>query len=154
MERIRRNRKAEAKTWLVWNVASMRVEQPARQIRRCCSDKKWNSYQKRVACEQLVNLAFLSTESMNRLPKEYPAPFREIAKVLSGFPCLFPDNAAAANRAIIPSPKLFVGHGRCAVEPLRGAELLCGLRSVRPHVFPPTIYAGTFRDEIQNRSSM
>jgi hypothetical protein len=66
------------------------IEQLAKQIHRCCSDKKWNSYQKRVACEQLVNLAFLSTDSMYHLAKEFPEPFREIAEVMSRFPCIFP----------------------------------------------------------------
>src|SRR6266487_773526 len=55
----------------------------------------------------------------------------------------------------IPSSKLFVEHGRRAIEHLRGAELLCGLRSVRPHLFPPAISdAGRFRGEIQDRWSM
>jgi len=73
--------------------ANVRIEQLARQIRRCCSDKKWNRFQKRVACEQIVNLAFLSTESMNCLAIEFPEPFREIAEELSHFPCLFPASA-------------------------------------------------------------
>src|SRR6266568_3957531 len=52
----------------------------------------------------------------------------------------------------IPSSKLFVEHGRSAVELLRGAGLLCGLRSVRPPVFAPAIAAaGPFRGEIQDR---
>src|SRR5436190_4819478 len=52
----------------------------------------------------------------------------------------------------IPSSKLFVEHGRRAIEHLRGAELFCGLRSVRPHLFPPAISdVGTFRGEIQDR---
>src|SRR4029077_18611842 len=72
------------------HVANIYVKQLARQIHRCCSDKKWTGYQKRVACEQLVGLAFLSTESMNRLAKEFPEPFREIAEELPHFPCLFP----------------------------------------------------------------
>ena len=42
--------------------ASRDIEELANQIRRCCSDKKWSSYQKRVAFEQLVELTFLSTE--------------------------------------------------------------------------------------------
>jgi hypothetical protein len=70
--------------------ASRDIEQLADQIHRCCSDKRWTSYQKRVACDQLVKLAFLSTESMNRLAKEFPEPFREIAEELPHFPCLFP----------------------------------------------------------------
>jgi hypothetical protein len=73
--------------------ASVRIKQLARQIHRCCSDKKWNSFQKRVACEQIVELAFLSTESMNRLAIEFPEPFREIAEELPHFPCLFPAHA-------------------------------------------------------------
>jgi hypothetical protein len=66
------------------------IEELARQIHRCCSDKKWTSYQKRVACEQLVNLAFLSTNSLYRLAEQFPEPFREIAEELPAFPCLFP----------------------------------------------------------------
>ena len=73
--------------------ASVRIEQLARQIHRCCSDKKWNSYQKRVACEQLVKLALLSTDSIYRLANEFPEPFREIAEELPHFPCLFPAHA-------------------------------------------------------------
>src|SRR6266487_444114 len=57
-------------------------------------------------------------------------------------PCTFPP---------IPSSKLFVEHGRRAIEHLRGAELLCGLHSLRPHVFSPISDAGTFRGEIQDR---
>jgi hypothetical protein len=63
------------------------------QIHRCCSDKKWTNYQKRVACEQLVELAFTSTHSVFRLAKEFPEPFREIAEELPWFPCLFPAHA-------------------------------------------------------------
>jgi hypothetical protein len=73
--------------------ASRDIEGLSRQIHRCCSDKKWTSYQKRVACEQLVELAFLSTVSMYRLAKEFPEPFREIAEELPRFPCLFPAHA-------------------------------------------------------------
>jgi hypothetical protein len=69
------------------------IKELARQIRCCCSDKKWTSYQKRVACEQIVKLAFLSTENMNRLAIEFPEPFREIAEELPHFPCLFPASA-------------------------------------------------------------
>jgi hypothetical protein len=69
------------------------IEDLARQIHRCCSDKKWSSYQKRVACEQLVKLASLSTASIYRLAEEFPEPFREIAEELSHFPCLFPAHA-------------------------------------------------------------
>ena len=69
------------------------IEELARQIHCCCSGKKWTSYQKRVACEQLVELAFLSTDSMYALAKEFPEPFREIAEELSDFPCLFPAHA-------------------------------------------------------------
>jgi hypothetical protein len=75
------------------HAANVYIEQLARQIRRCCSDKKWNSYQKRVACEQLVKLAVLSTQSIARLAKEFPEPFREIAEELPHFPCLFPAHA-------------------------------------------------------------
>lgn len=70
--------------------ASRDIEELANQIRRCCSDKKWSSYQKRVAFQQLVELAFLSTEIMYRLAKEFPEPFREIAEEAPHFPCLFP----------------------------------------------------------------
>jgi hypothetical protein len=70
--------------------ASRGIEELARQIHCCCSDKKWTNYQKRVACEQLVKLAFLSTASMYRLAKEFPEVFREIAEELPHFPCLFP----------------------------------------------------------------
>ena len=73
--------------------ASRDIEELARQIHRCCSDKKWTSYQKRVACEQLVKLAILSTGSMNRLASEFQEPFREIAEELPHFPCLFPAHA-------------------------------------------------------------
>src|SRR5882757_7720146 len=66
------------------------IEELAKQIHRCCSDKKWTSYQKRVACEELVKLAFLSTASIYRLAQEFPEPFREIAEELPNFPCLFP----------------------------------------------------------------
>jgi hypothetical protein len=70
--------------------ASKDIEELARQIHRCCSDKKWTNYQKRVACEQLVKLAILSTESMYRLAEKFPEPFREIAEEMPHFPCLFP----------------------------------------------------------------
>jgi hypothetical protein len=73
--------------------ASRDIEELASQIHRCFSDKKWTSYQKRVACEQLVELALLSTKSMYRLAKEFPEPFREIAEELPRFPCLFPAHA-------------------------------------------------------------
>jgi hypothetical protein len=73
--------------------ATRDIQELARQIHCCCSDKKWTSYQKRVACEQLVEVTFLSTESMHRLAKEFPEPFREIAEELSHFPCLFPAHA-------------------------------------------------------------
>jgi hypothetical protein len=75
------------------HAANVYIKQLARQIRRCCSDKKWNSYQKRVACEQLVKLAILSTNSISRLAKEFPEPFREIAEEMPHFPCLFPAHA-------------------------------------------------------------
>ncbi len=58
--------------------ASRDISELAKQIRRCCSNKKWTSYQKRVACQQLVKLAFLSTDSISRLVEEFPEPFREI----------------------------------------------------------------------------
>jgi len=73
--------------------ASRDIEELAGQIHRCCSDKKWTSYQKRIACEQLVKLAVLSTLSIARLAKEFPEPFREIAEELPWFPCLFPARA-------------------------------------------------------------
>jgi hypothetical protein len=69
------------------------IEELVKQIRRCCSDKKWTSYQKRVACEQLVELAVLSTGCIARLAKEFPEPFREIAEERLEFPCLFPAHA-------------------------------------------------------------
>jgi hypothetical protein len=69
------------------------IEDLAAQIHRCCSDKKWTSYQKRVACEQLVKLAALATQNVTYLAKEFPEPFREIAEELPWFPCLFPANA-------------------------------------------------------------
>jgi hypothetical protein len=69
------------------------IEELARQIHRCCSDKKWNSFQKRVACEQLVMLAILSTESLYRLAREFPESFRQIAEECPRFPCLFPAHA-------------------------------------------------------------
>jgi hypothetical protein len=75
------------------HAANVYIEQLVRQIHRCCSDKKWNSFQKRVACEQLVKLAILSTESMYRLAKDFPEAFREIAEELPHFPCLFPAHA-------------------------------------------------------------
>ena len=70
--------------------ATRDIQELARQIHCCCSDKKWTSYQKRVACKQLVKLAFLSTESIYRLANEFPEPFREIAEESAHFPCLFP----------------------------------------------------------------
>jgi hypothetical protein len=70
--------------------ANRDIEELARQIHCCCSDKKWTSYQKRVACEQLVKLASLATTNVHRLAREFPAPFREIAEELPWFPCLFP----------------------------------------------------------------
>jgi hypothetical protein len=73
--------------------ASRDIEELARQIHCCCSDKKWTSYQKRVACEELVKLAILTTVNVHRLAKEFPEPFREIAEELSDFPCLFPAHA-------------------------------------------------------------
>jgi hypothetical protein len=73
--------------------ASRDIEELARQIHRCCSDKKWTSYQKRVACEQLVKLALLSTNSIYGLAKDFPEPFREIAEEMPYFPCLFPAHA-------------------------------------------------------------
>ena len=73
--------------------ASRDVEELVRQIHLCCSDQKWTSYQKRVACEQLVQLAVLSTSGIYRLAKQFPEPFREIAEELSDFPCFFPAHA-------------------------------------------------------------
>jgi hypothetical protein len=70
--------------------AKQYIEELARQIHRCCSDKKWTSYQRRVACELLVKLAIRSTNSIYRLAEEFPEPFREIAEKLPHFPCLFP----------------------------------------------------------------
>ena len=69
------------------------IKELTSQIHRCCSDKKWTSYQKRVACEELVKLAVLSTASLNRLVGEFPEPFREIAEEMPYFPCLFPAHA-------------------------------------------------------------
>jgi hypothetical protein len=66
------------------------IKQLAKQIHRCCSDKKFTSYQKRVACEQLVRVLIKATKSMGRLLEEFPQPFREIAEKLPYFPCLFP----------------------------------------------------------------
>lgn len=73
--------------------ATRDIEELARQILFCCSSKKWTSYQKRIACEQLVELAFLSTESIYLLAKAFPEPFREIAEESSHFPCLYPAHA-------------------------------------------------------------
>lgn len=73
--------------------ASRNIEELVRQIHLCCSDEKWTSYQKRVACEQLVRIALLSTDSIYRLADEFPEPFREIAEELSYFPCPFPAQA-------------------------------------------------------------
>jgi hypothetical protein len=73
--------------------AKQYIEELARQIHRCCSDKKWNSYQRRLACELLVKLAIRSTNSIYRLAEEFPEPFREIAEELPHFPCLFPAHA-------------------------------------------------------------
>jgi hypothetical protein len=61
-----------------------------KQVHRYCSDKKWTSYQKRVACEQLVSLANQLTRSIFDLAAEFREPFREIAEELPLFPCLFP----------------------------------------------------------------
>ena len=69
------------------------IQEVAERVQRCCSNKKLTSYEKRVACEQLVNLAFLSTDSVHRLAKEFPEPFREIAEEMPHFPCLFPAHA-------------------------------------------------------------
>jgi hypothetical protein len=73
--------------------ANRDIQELARQIRCCCADKKWTGYQKRVACEELVKLAVLSTQSIARLAGEFPQPFREIAEELPWFPCLFPARA-------------------------------------------------------------
>ena len=83
--------------------ASRDIEELAKQIRRCCSDKKWTSYQKRVACDQLVKLALLSTNSVSRLAEEFPEPFREIAEESPHFPCLFPAHAEE-----LPPPQKFM----------------------------------------------
>jgi len=69
------------------------IEELVKQIRCCCSGEKWTANQKRVACEQLVKLAFLSTQSIHHLAEEFPEPFREIAEELPEFPCLFPAHA-------------------------------------------------------------
>ena len=73
--------------------ANRDIEELARQIHCCCSDKKWTSYQKRVACEQLVKLASLSTKKIFDLATEFPEPIREIAEELPYFPCQFPAHA-------------------------------------------------------------
>jgi hypothetical protein len=73
--------------------ANRDIEELARQIHCCCSDKKWTSYQKRVACEQLIKLACLATESVHRLAREFSEPFRKIAEMSAWFPCLFPAHA-------------------------------------------------------------
>jgi hypothetical protein len=73
--------------------AKRAIEELVKQIHRCCSDEKWTSYQKRVACEQLVELAVKSTANMCRLAKEFREPFREIAEEQPEFPCLFPAHA-------------------------------------------------------------
>jgi hypothetical protein len=73
--------------------ASRDIDDLAKQIRRCCSDEKWTPFQKRVACEELVKLAVLSTGSLNRLVSEFPERFREIAEERPEFPCLFPAHA-------------------------------------------------------------
>jgi hypothetical protein len=96
------------------------IEELARQIHRCCSDKKWTAYQKRVACEQIVELAIKSTVSMYRLAKEFPEPFREIAEERPEFPCLFPAHAED-----LPSLKKIIWDelnlGKRFVLKLRGA---------------------------------
>jgi hypothetical protein len=46
-----------------------------------------------LACEQLVKLAFLSTNNIYRLAREFPEPFRELAEEMPHFPCLFPAHA-------------------------------------------------------------
>jgi hypothetical protein len=70
--------------------ASKTIEELAKQIRRCCSSKKWTSGQKREACLQLVKLAGLSTQKVFHLAIEFPEPFREIAEQCSAFPSFFP----------------------------------------------------------------
>src|SRR6476660_2884254 len=70
--------------------ASRDIKELAKQIRRCCSDETWSNYQKRVACEQLVKLASLSTKTIFDLATEFLEPFREIAEELPYFPCQFP----------------------------------------------------------------
>jgi hypothetical protein len=56
------------------------IEELARQIRVRCSDKKWTSFKKRVASEQLVKLAILSTNSIYGLVKDFPEPFRNLLR--------------------------------------------------------------------------
>jgi hypothetical protein len=73
--------------------ASRDINELGRQIHRCCSERKWNSYQKRVACEQLLKLAALSTNIIHLLAKEFPEPFRELAEGAPAFPCMFPAHA-------------------------------------------------------------
>jgi hypothetical protein len=100
--------------------ASRDIEELAKQIRRCCSDKKWTSYQKRVACEQLVELAVRSTGKIFDLATEFLEPFREIAEESSHFPCLFPAHAED-----LPSLKKIIWDelnlGKRFVLKLRGA---------------------------------
>jgi hypothetical protein len=60
--------------------ASKTIKELADQIRRCCSDKKWTTDQKREACHELVTLASLSTKEVLHLAVEFPEPFREIAE--------------------------------------------------------------------------
>lgn len=71
------------------------IEKLAKQIHRCCSDKKQTSYQKRVACGQLVEIAAESTDSIYRLAQKFPEPFREIAAKMPSFPCLFPASSGS-----------------------------------------------------------
>jgi hypothetical protein len=73
--------------------AERAIKELVKQIRGCCSDKKWTCYQKRVACEELVKLAFLSTRTLHLLAQKFPEPFREIAEEWPEFPCLFPAHA-------------------------------------------------------------
>jgi hypothetical protein len=62
----------------------------ARQIHVCCSESRWTSYQKRVACEELFKIAFVAIHSINNLADEFPESFQEIAEELPVYPCLFP----------------------------------------------------------------
>jgi hypothetical protein len=83
--------------------ASRNIEELAKQIHRCCSDKKGTGDQKREACWQLVRLAGLSTKKMLHLATEFPEPFREIARAVLRFPVFFP----GARQSPVAYPKVF-----------------------------------------------